>query len=180
MKNMYLCAILLIFANILTGQSDSKIVGPLIEGYGSTWEIENAEFQIDVDQKFHMIFDISQKAQNPALINSSINSIARFLNMHVNAGVKMDQIKIIAVVHGRAGLDIMSDEYYSEKFQIKNPNKKLIKTLKDAGVEFYLCGQTMNARGLTRSEILPEVKVALSAMTVIGVYVSQGYALIKF
>ncbi len=66
------------------------------------------------------------------------------------------------------------------KYEVANPNRKLIQQLKSEGVDFYLCGQTMNARGLEETQILPEVKLALSAMTVIGVYVSKGYALIKF
>lgn len=163
-----------------SAQADNRVEGPLITGYGNTWSIDSTDLEIDPSQNFHMIFDIARKPENPSQLNASINTIARFLNMHINAGVQADKIKVVAVIHGSAGNDIMQDQFHEHKFGVVNPNKDLISKLGDAGVEIFLCGQTMNSRGLDRKQHLPEVQVALSAMTVINKYVSEGYTLIKF
>ena len=50
--------------------------------------------------------------------------------------------------------------------------------LHEAGVAFYACGQSMGFSGISKSELAPPVKVALSAMTMMTVLQSAGYALI--
>ena len=63
---------------------------------------------------------------------------------------------------------------------LDNPNRDLIKTLSNIGVDVFLCGQSMSSMGYSKEDLLPEVKVALSAMTVLTVYQMNNYALIKF
>ena len=176
----YLPLILIMLCFNLNAQQEKKIDGPVIKGYGATWTIENTDLAIDSSEEFHMVFDIYQKDENPTAVNTSINTLARFLNMHINSGVSREKIKVVAVVHGKAANDIMSNQYYFNKYRVDNPNIELIEFLNDAGVSFYLCGQTMHSRKLTRSELLPEIKVALSAMTAIAYYVNRDYVLIKF
>ena len=50
--------------------------------------------------------------------------------------------------------------------------------LHEAGVAFYACGQSMGFSGISKSELASPVKVALSAMTMMTVLQSAGYALI--
>ncbi len=164
---------------LLKAQTADRKDGPIIDGYGSVWDIENPDFQIDPKDEFKLVFDIYLKPEDPRKLNLSINTIARFLNMHARAGVKSDQISLVAVVHGGAGNDVMNDSFYRQKYGVDNPNRILIEKLEEAGVKFYLCGQTMNSRGLERAQLLPEVGLALSAMTAITQMVNAGYALMK-
>ncbi len=180
MKIVFTYLLILLLGQTVMGQETQKIKGPVILGYGDTWVIDSSELQLDPNLKYHLIFDLYKKPEDASKVNASINTLARFINMHVNAGVNMDKIKLIAVVHGTAGNDMMQDEFHFKKYGVNNPNAELIAKLNSAGVEFYLCGQTMHSRGLDRNLLLPEVKVALSAMTAIYTYTSKGYTLIKF
>jgi intracellular sulfur oxidation DsrE/DsrF family protein len=51
----------------------------------------------------------------------------------------------------------------------------LIRELHAVGVQIILCGQTAAARDLPRDRLLPEVDVALSAMTALLVLQERGY-----
>ena len=59
-----------------------------------------------------------------------------------------------------------------------NPNLDLLMKLHEVGVAFYACGQSMGFSGISKSDLAPPVKVALSAMTMMTVLQSAGYALI--
>ncbi len=180
MKTVLTYLLILLLGQIVMGQENQKIKGPVILGYGDTWVIDSSELKLDPNLKYHLIFDLYKKPEDASKVNASINTLARFINMHVNAGVGIEKIKVVAVIHGTAGNDMMQDEFHYKKYGVNNPNAELIKKLSAAGVEFYLCGQTMHSRGLDRNLLLPEVKVALSAMTVIYAHTSKGYTLIKF
>jgi intracellular sulfur oxidation DsrE/DsrF family protein len=47
-----------------------------------------------------------------------------------------------------------------------------------AGVEFFVCGQSMAFGSVEKNELASPVKVALSAMTMISVLQADGYALL--
>lgn len=51
--------------------------------------------------------------------------------------------------------------------------------LHDAGVKFYICGQSMAFGGVDKSELASPVKVALSVMTMLTVLQAEGYALLN-
>ena len=180
MKHLLHSCLLLLSAGFLTGQSSLKIEGPVIQGYGSTWEIKDSDLEIDDDEVFNLVFDLYAQSENPARLNSSLNTLARFLNMHVHAGVDTSRINLVAVVHGKASFDVMKETVFTKKYGFENPNAELIQLLSKYGVDFYICGQSMNSIGLTKEQILPEVKVALSAMTAIAHFVSRDFVLISF
>ena len=180
MKHLLQLCLLVLSSGFLTGQSSLKIEGPIIQGYGSTWEINDSDLEIDEDEVFNLVFDIHAQSDNPARLNSSLNTLARFLNMHVNAGVDTSRINLVAVVHGKASFDMMNETSFSKKYGSGNPNAELIQLLSQHGVDFYLCGQSMNSVGMDRAQLLPEVKVALSAMTAITHFVNRDFVLIRF
>jgi intracellular sulfur oxidation DsrE/DsrF family protein len=43
------------------------------------------------------------------------------------------------------------------------------------GAQLVLCGQTAGSRGVRRDELIPGVKVAISAMTALNVLQADGY-----
>lgn len=152
----------------------------LIKDFGETWDIEEAEFITDKDLIYKVIFDIYNSPENPEELNAQINTIARFINMHVRAGVSPDQLKVAAVFHNKASHDLLQSAFYHEKYDMDNPNEPLIKALKDAKVELFFCGQSSRSRKVTKEQIIPGIKIALSAMTVLVDYSARGYTIIKF
>ena len=89
-------------------------------------------------------------------------------------------MKVAGVFHNKATHDILVDEGYEAKYGVKNPNLALLTALDKAGANLYICGQSVGARGVDRTQIHDSVGVALSAMTVILSLENEGYQLIKF
>ncbi len=59
----------------------------LIEGYGATYDIPDADFPVDPERVYMMLFDVLDSPGAPEDLNIKLNTVARFLNMHARAGV---------------------------------------------------------------------------------------------
>lgn len=160
--------------------SQERVEGKIIKNYGATFHVADKEITTDTETDFKVIFDISESPTDKSQINKRIETAARFLNMHAHEGVPSEQLKVAMTIHGGAWQAVLTNETYQEKFGVPNPNAKLIKELNDAGVEIILCGQTASYREISNKIRLPEVKLALSAMTALIQYQNNGYRFIKF
>ena len=158
-------------------------MGSAIPEYGPIAPVDS-DIPIPPDSSFAIAFDVAEAKAGQA--NRTLTSAARFINMHVDAGVPMANIKLAIVVHGSAVFDMASDEAYARKFSVGdapvtvNPNKELIKALQQKGVEIIICGQSAAAHQVTKGEFLPGVKMALSAMTAHALLQQHGYTLNPF
>lgn len=154
--------------------------GPLIRDFGPVYDVPSPDLSASPDVVHRAVFDVTRSAESPTAVNSSIESLARFLNMHARAGVPAENLQLALVVHGSAGKDLLDHAGYRERFGVDNPNLPLLEALARAGVEIYLCGQTAMSRGLPREELAPQVRMALSAMTALVHLQDRGYRLIAF
>ncbi|MEM9533959.1 MAG: DsrE family protein [Pseudomonadota bacterium] len=130
----------------------------MIKQFGPVAKVPN--HRVSADSVFKVAFDVAD-AGRPGSVNRRLESAARFLNMHATAGVPAENLSVAIVVHGAAALDLTTDERYGQA----NANAPLIKALTDAGVSIELCGQTAAYREIKPRDLLPGVKMALSAMT---------------
>lgn len=149
-----------------------------IEGYGPYVRVE-ADWTYPKDTQFKVAFDLA-KATEPGSVNKTIMAATRFINMHVDAGVDPTDINIAIVVHGSGGADLANDAYYEANNVQSNANAPLITALMSKGVEFIVCGQSAAFYGMSKSDFLPGVQLALSAMTAHAVLQQQGYTLNPF
>lgn len=152
----------------------------IIKDYGQTFNVENPDIKTDMDANHKIIFDVTQSSEDKSVVNKYIETAARFLNMHAKVGLKPEQLHVAMTLHGGAWQDVMTNEAYKEKFGVDNPNFELINQLTEAGVDIILCGQTAGARGLNKTNVNPNVKFALSAMTALLQYQNNGYRFLKF
>ena len=175
-------ASLFLFVAISLGAvyAQNRIQGPVIKDFGGTFAIEDPDFKTDPDKVYKVVFDIHDTPENPGWINPQLNTLARFINMHVHAGVPLENLQVACVFHNKATKDVMDNASYKAKYGVDNPNVPLMEALDDAGADIYFCGQSMYARGLKRDKLAKPVKVGLSAMTVILSLEQEGYHLIKF
>ncbi|OEY71064.1 hypothetical protein BI198_11590 [Rheinheimera salexigens] len=173
---------------IASAGSEAFKAGPVIKNYGKIAEV-NSSLIIPADMKFKVAFDLGSAAK-PDEVNRSIETLARFINMHVAAGVKLEDISLAMVVHGKAASDMTKDSFYqqlnagssnkSSNKKQSNANKDLIAELVKQGVKFYVCGQTAAYYGITADDLLPGVDMALSALTAHAVLANQGYSVNPF
>lgn len=176
-KNVLLFALLLncIYA---TAQMDQFKPGPAIKDFGLIAEVPGME-ALPSGATYKVSFDLAKAAQ-PGQVNRSIESLARFINMHVAHGVKVEQIQLALVVHGGAVNDMTRSAVYAKKNQQDNANKALIEALQKHGVQFYVCGQSAAYHGVTQADLLPGVKLSLSAMTQHALLQQNGFTLNPF
>jgi len=169
---------LFIFPIMLSAQMRQK--GPVIANYGAVWPVDNPDFVTSMEEPLKVVFDIMNSPESKAALNTSIETAARFLNMHAQAGVPLDHLSVALVVHNKASKDIMKSEEYQKKYGIENPNEEMVKALLDAGVQIIFCGQSSYSRDFPRSETIKGVQFGLSAMTALIQLQNKGYQLVKF
>lgn len=152
--------------------------GPVIDGYGPTYPINDRDVALVEGFVYKAVFDAVDNPDEKSL-NTGLVSVARYLNMHARNGVAVKDMNIAVVAHGPALKTLLSDDAYRTRYGIKNPNSELLRKLDDAGVSFYVCGQSMAFGGFDKKELIAPANVALSAMTMLTVLQSDGYALLR-
>lgn len=175
-----LIAYVVVILSYTTLTAQEKNAGPIIRDYGKVWQIENQDYPLDKNGTFKVVFDIMNSPEDFSQRNASIETAARFLNMHGQNGVTKSQMKVALVVHNKASKDIITNTAYKERYGIENPNADMVQQLLDAGVEFIFCGQSSISRDFPIEETIDGVQLSLSAMTALIQLQNQGYRLIKF
>jgi Uncharacterized conserved protein len=177
--NFHRFPLFLIFLIGFFGISQEKTTGPVIADYGPVFKIENPDFKTDMTQEFKVVFDVMDSPESHTVLNQKLETAARFLNLHAQAGIPVTQLKVAVIVHNAASKDITHDEAYKARFGVANPNSGMVQALLDAGVEIIYCGQSSMARNFPKEDLIPGVKIALSAMTANIQLQNEGYRPIK-
>lgn len=165
-------------SNLVLAKSDSFASGPVIKNYGKHAQVQQ-DLSLDKNSIFNVVFDLGDQG-NQGKVNGRIETLARFINMHVANGVALEHINLALVVHGKAGFDLLKAPLYQEKYKQENANIELVKTLLKNKVKIYLCGQSAAYHGITNDMTMPGVEMALSAMTAHATLQNQGYTLNPF
>lgn len=173
---------LIILANLISvnAQETEVKTGPIIENYGKVYQIENPDLLLKNSTEYKVIFDIYTDNSKKNKINSLLNTVARYLNMHAQQGISAENMKVTVILHGAATQSALSDVAYQKLFGKNNPNSEIIHDLKNANVELYVCGQSYLAKGFQIEDKSANVKLALSALTALVEYQANGYQLINF
>lgn len=179
MKSIVLFIIVLFFSSEGIGQ-ETRVDGKAVEGFGATYKVKDPNYKTELNEEYKVVFDVSSAPEDPGQRNKWIETVARFLNMHVESGKSVESLHPVMVMHGNASYGLLKNEFYKEKFGVDNPNTELLKALQKADVEIILCGQTAAHRNLSEERRITDVSVSLSAMTVLIQLQNRGYALINF
>ena len=108
-------------------------------------------------------------------VNNSDGATAVLNNIrnHLNAS---PTTKIVVVTHG-AGIDFLID---GAKNATGNPYDIPVQELAGRGVEFDVCKNTLDARKLDKSKLLPETKVVPSGVAEVArLQAEEGYVYLK-
>lgn len=176
---------LLLTSQLLTSQSLTAkellpTKGPVFTDYGPVHRITDLTVPLKKNFKYKILFDISKAAESDDQLNINIESVARFINMHVMHGTKLENIDIAVVLHGKATRDGLNHKAYEERYLFKNPSLDLVKQLSAKGVKFYQCGQSAYFQQVYTKDLTPEVGMALSALTMLTELQAEGYQLIPW
>ncbi len=155
-------------------------VNPVIKKYGTVTEVPFSQENPDPKMNYKVIIEVNTDNLKPETTHESLEKAAAVVNLHALGGIPANKLQLVVVVHGPAAQYVVNNEEYKKKFNTDNPNIPLFKELKEAGVKLFVCGQSLNKRGISKDAVSPEVLPALSAMTTLTTYELKGYALIKF
>jgi len=142
--------------------------------------IPGAVFVPDKSQEIRAVFDATRAGPKPTELCPALNMVGSELNALAVLGVPLSNAKFAIVFHGAALDDILTNESYREKFQVENPNLKLIASLKKAGVKLFVCGQNLASAKIDPKTIVPDVQIATDALLVLMIYQNERYALMSF
>lgn len=175
-----LAAATVIFAchNALAQQSESAPgfwTTPTIHGYGMTHMLPDAAYMPDKHTTYKIVYAMTKGPKSPAEVNSSLDHVARTVNVFVASGVPLSHLKIVAVAYGDATTLALSDEAYQAKFGMPNPNLPLIAALRKVGVDVTVCAQAVAENHFEYSAVDKSVTKALSGVTTIVTLQQKGY-----
>jgi len=155
-------------------------VNPIIKSYGTVFQLPNADHKPDPSIKYKILVELTENGSKPDSLNEYIEALATLVNLHAAEGVPKENIQMVVVLRKMATYAVFDNELYKEKFKCDNPNLQILKELMDAGVEFYVCGQTMQKRNIDTKKLVAGTKVASSGLTAITTYQLKGYTMVKF
>lgn len=138
---------------------------PIISGFGGVTKVDGATERVRPGTK--LVLDVTADAK-PGDVNKGLERAARLLNLYGAAGLKQNDVRITVVLHGEATKSVLSDSFYKPRYGVdQNPNLPLLKDLRKASVEVFVCGQALNYKGLPESAVDSDVSIADSALTII-------------
>jgi intracellular sulfur oxidation DsrE/DsrF family protein len=155
-------------------------VSPVVKNFGGIFEIPYAEEKPDPTLDYKIIVEVVSNTDKYDSINWPLFNVARLINLHVMGGVPKEKIQVVVVIHGSAAFTVMNNESYRAKYGVDNPNRKLYEELQQVGVKLFVCGQSLIARKIDRLRMVPEVRVATSALTTLTTYQLKNYAVLRF
>ena len=179
MKNIVFLFILTKFL-ALNAQKTITKKGPILKDFGKVYQLEKPELVLDKDTVYKVIFDVYTDRSNGEKLNPLLNTVARYLNMHAQQGVPIENMKVVVIIHGAATKNVLHATAYLKQFKKENPNTALLHALKNVNVKLFVCGQSYLANGFDSKDKSPDVKMALSALTVLVKFQHEGYQLITF
>jgi intracellular sulfur oxidation DsrE/DsrF family protein len=149
--------------------------------FGGVLPVTNATEIPDPNQQYKLLFELIKGNNDSAMneINNSLAEVARVINLHLASGIPAKNIVPVIVVHGPALEAFTTDASYKEKFKSDNPNDKLLDELRATGAKFIACGQAMQFFEVPKEKLQPDVKVSITAQTVLSNYQLKGYVLYK-
>ena len=171
---------LLLFGSIAFPAIAEPVTGPVIKDYGPVYYVPEEPLDLPPDFQLKAVFDISATPDEKAVLNHRLETVARYLNMHARAGVEQQQLSTVVVLHGRATRSVLNQEAFDERYGEPNPDAELVRQLAQVGVRFVVCGQSAAALGFRPDEFAPDVEIALSALTALVIFQSDGFALIPW
>jgi len=151
---------------------------PALVGVGKEHPLPQAAYQPQPQETYSVVFSITKAAGKPTEIDPSLEHVARLVNLYVSAGVPLSHLKFVAMIYDQAADAALDNEHYHQKYGVDNPNLGVIRTLRNAGIDVAVSGETIADQQEQYQWVAPQVTLALSGLTTITNLEHQGYVLI--
>lgn len=173
--------IILLFLIFSNSFANGQKKFPALNNFGGVYDVPEATSIIDTKKKYKIVVDVMNAEKNSTKeLNKAFELTARLFNLYASAGLPKRNLDIVVIIHNEASPTILSDESFETEYKTKNPNTEIINTLGEAGVKFFVCGQSLRARNLVDYKKNPNIKVAHGAILALSHFQNNGYSLLKF
>jgi hypothetical protein len=147
-----------------------------IPSVDSAIDFPNAHEMPDPNLTYKIVFDIGKAADKVDDVNPGLTVISRYFNTLAKGGVPADHRKFVVVFHqGGTEIALNNAAFKALKDGHDNPNIPLLHSMKQAGIDFRVCGQGVISRKIDVATINPESQVDPWAMTTITTLQLRGY-----
>ncbi len=178
MKNIWIGAVA-VFAILiaLPGSARAQSAQALpIPGVDAAIDFPNEHEMPDPSLMYKVVFDIGKASPKVDEVNPGLTFISRYFNTLAKGGVPADHRKFVVVFHQEGTeLALNNAAFKALKDGHDNPNIPIIHTMKQAGIDFRVCGQGVMGRKIDMSTINPEIQIDQWAMTTITNLQLRGY-----
>lgn len=175
MKNSLLAvlAVLIGVSGPLAAQPAQKLAIP---GGEVAKDLPGAKDLPDPNMTYKVVFDIATAVPKIDEVNPGLTLVVRYLNTLAKYGVPEEHRKIAVVLHRKGTEIILNNETFKARNDgHDNPNIALIQSMKKAGVDFRVCGQSVLANKIDPKTIQPEIELDLWALTTLVDFQLHGY-----
>lgn len=177
MKITYL--LLLLCCSTLVGMAQDKVF-PVVKGYGGVLPLTEREDKPDTAKIYYLLADVKAGASTPDQVAAGWEKVATAINLHVQSGIPLRNIRLAIVVSGTAAATVLGANSYLRTFGYANPHLRLMDQLAAITEDIYVCGQTWQTLGYRPDQLLPQVKLAFSALTINTHFSQKGYTILTF
>lgn len=95
-----------------TTLADVATTGPIFNDYGAAYDIRRLPVPLRKNYQYKVFLNTSKGPDSDEKFNHVIDNIARYINMHVRHGVKLENIDIAIILHGKATPNGLSHKAY--------------------------------------------------------------------
>lgn len=138
-------------------------------------EIPGAKELPDPHMDYKVVFDIAKAAPKDDQVNPGLTGVVRYLNTLAANGVPAGHRKIAVVFHQDGTDVVMNNDAFKARYGHDNPNVALIHQMKEAGVDFRVCGQAVLAHKIDPKTINRDIELDLWALTTLVNLQLRGY-----
>jgi intracellular sulfur oxidation DsrE/DsrF family protein len=178
MKNFWIGA-LAVFAILMAHQGPARAQSSQalpIPSVDAATDFPNEHEMPDPSLTYKIVFDIAKGAPKVDDVNEGLTAISRYYNTLAKGGVPADHRKFVVVFHqGGTEIALSNAAFKALKDGHDNPNIALIHSMKQAGIDFRVCGQGVLSRKIDMATINPEIQIDQWAMTTITTLQLRGY-----
>jgi intracellular sulfur oxidation DsrE/DsrF family protein len=146
-----------------------------IPGVDAAIDFPNEHEMPDPSLTYKIVFDIGKASPKIDEVHPGLIAVSRYFNTLAKGGVPADRRKFVVVFHQEGTeLALNNAAYKALKDGHDNPNIALIRSMKQAGVDFRVCGQGVLSRKIDMATIQPEIQIDQWAMTTITTLQLRG------
>ncbi len=156
--------------------ADQRPVVPSVSGY---IDIPGAALKPDPSLTYKVVFEARRGGGKPSELAPAVELAASELNTFVAAHVK--SFKIAMVFHSTAADDALLDNaHYRARYGVDNPNLPVLRHMRKAGVEIYVCGEQLMSDHVDSKWIVRDATIANDGLVALIYFQNKGYALLTF